>query len=237
MNNRIMFDYMRGEARIYYGKNEKMACENVAHKKGDNYPREILDNYNPNGFPKTKLVLKVGASIMLLRNINPPEGLCNGARFTVTELRDNLIVAEKSTGEDAGTLAFIPRILFHSGKKDVFRFERRQFPVQPAFAVTANKSQGQTYERAGLYLENSFFSHGQLYVAMSRVGKRENLKFYIPKETIKEKPKQFFTSNVVYHEVLRETDEYEQNYRAESDDDAFNDSCNDNIREMDEESE
>ena len=68
-------------------------------------------------------------------------------------------------------------------------------------------------------------------------GKRENLKFYIPKETIKEKPKQFFTSNVVYHEVLRETDEYEQNYRAESDDDAFNDSFNDNIREMDEESE
>ena len=94
-------------------------------------------------------------------------------------------------------------------------------------------SQGQTYKKAGLYLENSFFSHGQLYVAMSRVGKRENLKFYIPEKTIKECPNQFFTSNVVYPEVLRETDELERNFRTRDEvREVLNDSFNKDIAEM-----
>ncbi|DBA01462.1 TPA: hypothetical protein N0F65_005581 [Lagenidium giganteum] len=57
-----------------------------------------------------------------------------------------------------------------------FNFKRRQFPVRPAFAITINKFQGQTLAVVGLYLPQSVFAHGQLYVADSRVSIASRLK-------------------------------------------------------------
>ncbi|CAJ0637404.1 11370_t:CDS:2, partial [Entrophospora sp. SA101] len=51
----------------------------------------------------------------------------------------------------------------------------KQFPVWPAFALTINKSQGQMLPYVDLYLPRPIFSHGQLYVTMSRVHKACNL--------------------------------------------------------------
>jgi ATP-dependent exoDNAse (exonuclease V) alpha subunit len=65
-----------------------------------------------------------------------------------------------------------------------FTFKRRQFPVQPTFAMTINKFQGQTLNWVGLYLLTPVFSHGQLYVACSRVTSRKNLKILISKKQI-----------------------------------------------------
>ena len=69
---------------------------------------------------------------------------------------------------------------------------RKQFPVKPAFAITANKSQGQTLQKVGIYLPTPMFSHGQLYVAMSRATAADNLKILSDGTT----------ANVVYEEVL-----------------------------------
>ena len=74
--------------------------------------------------------------------------------------------------------------------------ERKQFPVRPAFATTSNKAQGQTLSRVGIYLKHGFFSHGQLYVAMSRVGSKDSLKIYSDHGV--------YTSNLVYKEILRQ---------------------------------
>jgi len=60
-------------------------------------------------------------------------------------------------------------------------WERRQFPVRTCFAMTINKSKGQSLERVGVWLEESVFSQGQLYVACSRVGDPSNIKFAIKK--------------------------------------------------------
>ena len=49
-----------------------------------------------------------------------------------------------------------------------------------AFAMTINKVQGQTLERVGIYLPEPCFTHGQLYVAASRVGLPEYLRFARP---------------------------------------------------------
>ena len=52
-----------------------------------------------------------------------------------------------------------------------------------AFAMTINKAQGQTLQRVGIYLDTPCFSHGQLYVAASRVGKRDRLRFALKADT------------------------------------------------------
>ncbi|KIO02221.1 hypothetical protein M404DRAFT_148326 [Pisolithus tinctorius Marx 270] len=51
-----------------------------------------------------------------------------------------------------------------------------QFPVHLAYSMTINKSQGQTVQHVGLDLRTSVFSHGQLYVALSRCTHPRNIK-------------------------------------------------------------
>ena len=95
----------------------------------------------------------------------------------------------------------IPRIPFQPKDRSLpIEMERRQFPVCLCFAVTSNKSQGQTLRDVGIYLEQDFFSHGQLYVAMSRVQSAKNLKIFKPLEEQRQEVTKM--TNVVYKEVL-----------------------------------
>ena len=48
-----------------------------------------------------------------------------------------------------------------------FILRRRQFPIIPAYAITINKSQEQTFDYVGIDLQTAIFSHGQLYVVLS----------------------------------------------------------------------
>ncbi|CAF2084545.1 unnamed protein product, partial [Rotaria magnacalcarata] len=69
---------------------------------------------------------------------------------------------------------FIPRIPMVPNDMP-FQFKRLQFPVRLAFAMSINKPQGQSLKVAGINLGAPCFSHGQLYVAYSRVGTGKNL--------------------------------------------------------------
>jgi ATP-dependent exoDNAse (exonuclease V) alpha subunit len=57
-----------------------------------------------------------------------------------------------------------------------FILSRLQFPVRLCFSMTINKSQGQSVEHVGLDLRSAVFTHGQFYVAVSRVKSVQNIK-------------------------------------------------------------
>ncbi|CAG8854438.1 19380_t:CDS:1, partial [Gigaspora margarita] len=77
--------------------------------------------------------------------------------------------AHTLTRDYARNLTFIPRIsLTSSTSKLLFILKWHQFPIQLAFAMTINKSQDQSVKHVGLDLRTPVFSHGQLYVALSR---------------------------------------------------------------------
>ena len=135
---------------------------------------------------------------MVLWNLNPGEGVCNGTRAVVTRMSDRVLEARLLTGEHAGSTTFIPRLsIIPSNTQVPFDFCRRQFPVKVCFAMSINKSQGQSVDHVGLDFRNAVFTHGQLYVAISRVTSVHNIKaIWDPRFA------QPVTKNIVYPEVI-----------------------------------
>jgi ATP-dependent DNA helicase PIF1 len=163
------------------------------------YSPEFLRSLKISGLPPGELKLKVGIPIMLLRNLNPSEGLCNGTRLICRGLYRKVIDAEIVTGSCIGTRVFIPRMTLSPSDTNLpFILKRRQFPIRVAFSMTINKSQGQTLNHLGLYLPQPVFSHGQLYVALSRITSYQCIKVLIGNSN-----QNYQTKNVVYNEVLQ----------------------------------
>lgn len=161
------------------------------------FPTEFLDSLHLSGLPPHSLVLKKGTIVILLRNLNVTSNLMNGTRFIVRNMYDHSLDLESITGQGTGQRILLPRIdLTPSDSTLPFSFTRRQFPIRLAFAMIINKAQGQTLDKVGLYLPQPVFSHGQLYVAMSRVRSFEKLTIQILPNNKKD------TMNIVYKEIL-----------------------------------
>lgn len=184
-------------------------------------PIEFLNSITPSGLPPHILHLKVHTPIMLLRNLDPKNGHCNGSRYTINEFIGSPVRIIRATmlgGPHSGEQILIPRIGLIPSDSDLpFSFVRRQFPVRASLCVTINKAQGQSLKKLGVYLPQPAFNHGHLYVAACRVGDPSHIKFAVdqspyidsqqitthsPVSSVSQLAASTFTTDVVYHEIV-----------------------------------
>ncbi|GBN76208.1 hypothetical protein AVEN_195713-1 [Araneus ventricosus] len=144
MNKQLLQEFT-GSVQVY--KSVDATCDT---NEAANYPAEFLNTLETSGVPSHTLELKVGAPIMLLRNLHPPS-LYNGTRLCIKKLMPNIIEATIMTGHAAGEDVFIPIIPIIPSDFP-FQFKRIQFPVHLSFTMSINKAQGHSLKDVGLDL-------------------------------------------------------------------------------------
>ena len=140
------------------------------------------------------LRLKVGSVVFCIRNIDPSNGVINGAKFRVVTIHPKVIELMRIRDH---MMFYVPRIRV-SVVTQLFTFVRLQFPLALAHACTIHRVQGQTLERVVVDCRTPFFSHGQLYVALSRATRRDGV-------LLLTLPEQVEMRNVVFSDFLRFT--------------------------------
>ena len=197
--NQLMVDQMSGQI-ITLQSSDGLDNDRDAYR----YNVEYINTLNPSGLPSSRLTLKYGMPVMLMRNLNPTEGLCNGTRLVFKRMLSHRLLVCRTVGLDQNRDVYIPRIMLRPKERQYpFEWSRRQFPIRPAYSITINKAQGQTMKMVGVWLPDPVFGHGQFYVGCGRVGAPERLRLAVKGNVRGAK----CTRNVVYWEVLTDTGE------------------------------
>ncbi|GJW93384.1 ATP-dependent DNA helicase PIF1-like protein [Tanacetum coccineum] len=136
--NDHLLSLLPGKEKVYLSSDSICESEGLNDNFNESlYSPDVLNGMKLAGLPNYRLVLKVRAPVMLLRNIDQSEGLCNGTRLRIKELRDRAIKAEILTGTKVGETVSLFRFkLTPSDKRLPLQINRRQFPISLLFAVS-----------------------------------------------------------------------------------------------------
>ncbi len=197
--NAYIIQNMPGEGRTYLATHEIQESD---QESAPPFPPEFLASLDFPSIPPSRLRLKVGCPVILLRNLFPERGLCNGTRLVIVSLGRAIVQARILTGDFKGQTTHIPKIKLFSSIADFpYIIGRFQFPFRLCFAITINKSQGQSLNHIAVDLRAPVFTHGQFYVAMSRVTNVHNLSILLSSA------EDLTCTNIVFPEVLLREDE------------------------------
>ncbi|KAL7142072.1 hypothetical protein ABFS83_08G098100 [Erythranthe nasuta] len=189
MNDHFL-SIITGEEKVYFSSDSMCKEELLSDVNAEIYSPEFLNTISCSGIPLHKLTLKRGVPVMLIRNIDQARGLCNGTRLQIINMGKHVLNCRILSGKHVGDMVFIPRMtLVPSNSALPIKFQRRQFPLMD-----------KTLSHVGLYLPRPVFSHGQLYVALSRVKSRSGINILINSES---GDTTNVTNNVVYKEVFQ----------------------------------
>lgn len=225
--NARMLQRLPGTAQTLYSSD--MLDRSCSHMDVD---VDFLNRQCAGHLPPHELVVKVGALVMITVNLDKRRGMVNGTRVLLTTVSQRLLRGTIiTTGDHFGKEVVMCRIRLKPRNSRLYPFlwTRIQFPVKICWAMTANKSQGQTLERVALLLgmpvlsDNGAmvrmeplpcFGHGQLVVALTRVGHPDNVSVYMhPDEWRRGR-----TVNVLLREaLLRADDEEDVSYVTDGD--------------------
>jgi nucleoside-triphosphatase THEP1 len=129
-----------------------------------------------------KLVLKVGAQVMFIRNDNSDDKrYYNGKLATVVRVKaDEIVVKFPEEQSEMVVKKEVWKNIRYKLDPEKDRIEEeqigtfQQYPIKLAWAITIHKSQGLTFEKA-IIDAGSSFSPGQVYVALSRMRSLDGL--------------------------------------------------------------
>lgn len=180
LNKHYLPEYEPKKGEIFLTTHNKIADAfnekklNELEEESNIYNAIIKDRFPESMYPVDEsLELKIGAQVMFTRN-NREANYYNGKIGTIIDLSEHKItikckedafpiVAERETWENT-------EIKIDKESKDQYEEvvgSFSQFPLRLAWAITIHKSQGLTFDRAIIDAIASF-SHGQVYVALSR---------------------------------------------------------------------
>ncbi|XP_010687521.1 uncharacterized protein LOC104901629 [Beta vulgaris subsp. vulgaris] len=132
--NSVLIEKFPGQAVIY------KSFDTIFDDNCAIYPTEFINKLCLGGMSPRELVLKENCPVILLRNILPSAGLCNGTRLICKRFFPNIIECVITTGHHKGEHVLIPWIKLRPAVSTnyPFQFQRKQFPIKLSFAMTIN---------------------------------------------------------------------------------------------------
>lgn len=145
------------------------------------FEAEIKGDFPENIYPLPQtLEFKKGARVMFIKNDSEEKRYYNGKLAEINEISSQGITVITENGEEFSLDRYCwENIKYNIDPKTkeikeevIGSFE--QYPIKPAWAITVHKSQGLTFEKAIIDVEQAFAA-GQVYVALSRLRSLDGL--------------------------------------------------------------